>query len=337
MKKSIAMKNIYTLPLLILISLNCCAKTYFIYTAKANGVWSNARTWNTVARKDNVQKDKFVIPAAYTVMGDDDVNSMGFADIEMHIFGTLTLEPGTSLHFGSASRIEIFAGGAINANGASQQIYIGTVSKYTGYKNKNLHGPLYADASTGSAPNGFSTYGALPASINAFSVTTSNDQTVSLKWSVTGEIKSSHYQVETRTESKDWSLAGLVVAGKEQTYSFSHKNMASGTISYRLKQVNADGEMQYSNIVSITGVTHASPSQANIYTVNKTVNIDLAAETKTPVDVKIMSMSGFVLNSKTFKPARKISLAVDTLKAGPYLVYVSDNVNKETIRKVFIY
>lgn len=331
------MKNMYTLLLLIFISLNCCAKTYFIYTAKANGVWSNAGTWNTVARKDNVQKDKFVIPAAFTVMGDDDVNSMGFTDIEMQIFGTLTLEPSTSLHFGSASRIEIFPGGAINANGASQQIYIGTVSKFTGNKNKNLRGPLYADASTGTAPNGFSTYAALPASIHAFSVTIRNDQTVSLKWSVTGETKSSYYQVETRTESNDWSLAGLVVAGKEQTYSFSHENMASGTISYRLKQVSEDGRMQYSNIVSISAVKHTTSTQANIYAVNKTVNIDLATETNTPVDVKIMSMSGFVLNSKTFKPASKISLAVDTLKAGPYLVYVSDNVNKETIRRVFIY
>jgi hypothetical protein len=331
------MKNMYTLLLLIFISLNCCAKTYFIYTAKANGRWSNAGTWNTSARKDNVQKDKFIIPAAFTVIGDDDVNSVGFTDIEMQIFGKLTLEPSTSLHFGSGSRIEIFASGAINANGASQQIYIGAVSKYTGNKNKNLHGPLYADASTGTAPNGFSAYAALPAAVSAFSVTISHDQTVSLKWSVTGDMKASHYQVETRSQNSDWSLAGVVVAGKERSYTFTHQNMASGTISYRLKQVTGDGKMQYSNVVSITGVKHPASAHTNIYAVNKTVNIDLAGDRKTPVEVKIMSMSGYVLNRKTFKPASKISLAVDTLKAGPYLVCVSDNVNKETIRRVFIY
>jgi hypothetical protein len=112
--------------------------------------------------------------------------------------------------------------------------------------------------------------------------------------------------------------------------------MATGTISYRLKQVNGEGKMLYSNIVSISGVKHPS-TNANIYAINKTINIDMAGETKTPVDVKIMSMSGYVINTKTFKPSNKISLTVDDLKSGPYLVYVSDNVNKETIRRIFIY
>jgi len=162
------MKNIYTLSILLVLSLSSFAKTYYIYTAKKSGNWDNAATWNMVVRNDNVKKDKFIIPAAFEVTADEDVNSMGFDDVEIQISGVLELGSSTTLHFGNNSIIEVLATGSVKGNGASQQIYIGSVSKYTGNKNKTLKGPLYADMSTGIAPNGFSAYSLL--SLNANTV-----------------------------------------------------------------------------------------------------------------------------------------------------------------------
>jgi hypothetical protein len=337
--KTYLMKNIYSLFILLFLSLTGFSKNYFIYTAKRSGDWSNAGTWTTAPRNDNVQKDKFIIPASYTVIGDDDVNSMGFTDVEMQIHGILKLAPSTTLHFGTHSRIEVFATGAIDANGASQQIYIGSVSKYTGNKNKNLQGPVYADASTGSAPNGFTAYALLPANITAFSATISNEQTVFLKWSAATAITNTHFQVEQKVDGSDWTLLGVVVAGdngETKSFKFSHTISSSGTLAYRLKQVGDDGKIGYSNVVSVIARQPSTVPPASIFAVNKTINIDLPMEVKTPVEVKIMSMNGYIMNSKTFKPSKKISFSAENLKRGAYLVYVSDNVNKETIRKIFI-
>jgi hypothetical protein len=333
------MKNTYSLFILLFLSLSCFSKNYFIYTAKASGNWSNAGTWNTTPRNDNVQKDKFIIPAAFTVTGDDDVNSMGFSDVEIQIHGTLQLAPSTTLHFGTNSRIEIFATGTIGANGASQQIYIGVVSKYTGSKNKNLQGPVYADATTGSAPNGFTKYALLPANITAFSATISNEHTVSLKWSAESAVSTTHFEIEHKVDDHDWMLLGVVVASENsetKSFQFNHIISSSGRLLYRLKQVGDDGKIRHSNIVSVIAKKPVAIPPASIVAVNKTINIDLFTEVKTPVEVKIMSMNGYVMNSKTFSPSKKILFTADNLKRGAYLVSVSDNVNKETIRKIFI-
>src|SRR3954468_16274016 len=148
------MKNIYTLTILLCLSLTSFAKNYFIYTAKKSGNWDNAGTWSVIPRNDNVQKDMFIIPAAFQVTADEDVNQMGYTDVELYLSGVLRLGSSTTLLFGQGSRIELLATGSIEGNGASQQIYIGNVSKYMGNKNKTLTGPLFADQSSGAAPSG---------------------------------------------------------------------------------------------------------------------------------------------------------------------------------------
>src|SRR5690349_10630912 len=143
------MKNIYTLTILLCLSLSSFAKNYFIYTAKKSGNWDNSGTWSVIPRNDNVQKDMFIIPAGMTVTADEDVNQMGYTDVELYVSGVLRLGSSTTLLFGVNSRIELLATGTIEGNGASQQIFIGDVSKYLGSKNKTLSGPLFADKSTG--------------------------------------------------------------------------------------------------------------------------------------------------------------------------------------------
>ena len=159
------MKNIYTLITLLVLSLSSFAKTYYVFTAKQSGNWKKPQTWNVVVRNDNVSKDKFIIPSGYTVTADNDVNSMGFTDVELQISGTLEMDLNTSLYFGSNSRIDVLSTGSIVGSRSSQQIFVGNDSKYMGNRNKTISGPVYADNSTGVAPYGFSTYTIL--SINA--------------------------------------------------------------------------------------------------------------------------------------------------------------------------
>src|SRR5689334_711048 len=95
------MKNIYTLSILLVLSVVSFARPYYTFTAKNSGSWDNAAIWNVVVRNDNVQKDKFVIPFSIKVTADEDVNAMGLTDIELVISGILEIGPSTILYFGS--------------------------------------------------------------------------------------------------------------------------------------------------------------------------------------------------------------------------------------------
>jgi hypothetical protein len=152
------MKNIFTLTILLVISLSSFAKNYYIYTAKNSGYWSNGTTWTSVVRNDNVQKDKFIIPGGFTVTADDAVSDMGLTDVELQISGLLELAPSATIYLGANSSIQVLSTGSIKANGASQQIFIGNEAKYIGNINKTLTGPVYADYSTGVSPMGFSSF-----------------------------------------------------------------------------------------------------------------------------------------------------------------------------------
>jgi hypothetical protein len=165
--KTQLMKNIFTLSILVLVSLSSFAKDYYIYTAKSSGNWSNSTSWTAVMRNDGVQKDKFIIPGGFTITGDEEVSKMDISDVELQISGQLELARGTAIYLGANSNIQVLSTGSIKANGASQKIFIGADAKYVGNMNKTLTGPVYADYSTGVAPMGFNSFTLL--SLNAAS------------------------------------------------------------------------------------------------------------------------------------------------------------------------
>ena len=327
------MKNILTLTILIVISVSSFARTYSTYTAKKSGNWYALSNWNIVNRNDGIQKDKFVIPAGITIVADDDVNTMGFDNVELQISGVLQLAPSAILYFGGQSIIDIYSTGTIAGNGASQRIFIGGVSKYTGNTDKNLSGPLYADAST----TGFTSYALMSVNFISFAGSINNDNTISLKWSVSNEINNKHYEVEARNNS-EWSKIGMVAANANaatNNYKFNTKDAKAGTTAFRLKQVDRDGSVHYSNIITINN--KQALAQTKIFAANRKVNIQLPAEVKQTVAVKVMNLNGFVVASQSFnQPASNISLSLNHLNAGTYVVYVSDNTNMPAVTKVMV-
>jgi hypothetical protein len=259
---------------------------------------------------------------------------MGLEDVDMQISGVLRLAPSTTLYFGNNSRIEILSSGSIQGNGASQQVFIGDVSKYAGNVNKTLSGPLYADALT----TGFVAYSMLSVNFTSFSGSINNDNTVTLNWSVSNEVDNKHYEIEARNNSGEWRTVGVVAATKNnsvnKTYQFLNKSVTAGTTSYRLKQVDIDGKFQYSNTISIT--SKQAIASAKVFAANKTVNVEFASEVKSTVAVKIMNMNGAVISSQSYNHASKINLNLNHLNSGAYVVYVTDNKNISTVQKVMI-
>ncbi|MEJ8801253.1 T9SS type A sorting domain-containing protein [Pontibacter sp. H249] len=82
-----------------------------------------------------------------------------------------------------------------------------------------------------------------------------------LFWRTATEINNSHFEVEFGSSLTDFKKVGEVKGQGNSSivtnYSFAHKNSFSGTIYYRLKQVDLNGEVSYSKTVAVEAQQHA--------------------------------------------------------------------------------
>lgn len=94
----------------------------------------------------------------------------------------------------------------------------------------------------------------LPIKLSSFNVTSKNNDAL-LGWSVENQdATSSHFEIERSTNGTDFNSIGTVNANAESkaTYSYSDKNVnLSGTVYYRLKMVDKDGQFVYSDVRSV--------------------------------------------------------------------------------------
>jgi hypothetical protein len=89
-------------------------------------------------------------------------------------------------------------------------------------------------------------------SFNAF--VNSND--VELTWSTATEVNNSGFSIEKRNiNNSGWSEAAFIKGASNSTeiinYNYVDKNVSVGIYSYRLKQIDFDGTVSYSNEVEV--------------------------------------------------------------------------------------
>lgn len=93
----------------------------------------------------------------------------------------------------------------------------------------------------------------LPVELSSFTVAKAGTDVV-LNWSTTTETNNYGFEIEAQ-KGATWNKVGFV-AGKgttteAQSYSFVDHSVSSGTVSYRLKQIDFDGKYEYSSIQTL--------------------------------------------------------------------------------------
>ncbi|MFQ3608605.1 MAG: choice-of-anchor J domain-containing protein, partial [Chloroherpetonaceae bacterium] len=80
------------------------------------------------------------------------------------------------------------------------------------------------------------------------------DGAVHLAWRTASELNNAGFEVERKSQGGSWNTLGFVrgagTTTEAQSYTFVD-NSASGTVQYRLKQVDFDGQFEYSNIIEV--------------------------------------------------------------------------------------
>jgi hypothetical protein len=166
----------------------------------------------------------------------------------------------------------------------------------------------------------------VPVELTSFAATTDN-RNVTLNWSTATELNNSGFQVE-RSNGSAFEVVGFVAGHGTTTevrnYNFVDQNVASGSYSYRLKQVDFNGTFEYSNVieVEVVGVKEFTLGQnyPNPFNPSTKINFSLAVDSK--VSLKIFDVLGqevvTLLNGQLAAGSQEVSFDASSLNSGVY-------------------
>ncbi len=193
-----------------------------------------------------------------------------------------------------------------------------------------------------SAPNlivdGIYTYNswdntALPVELSSFSSAVSSNN-VTLNWSTVSENNNSGFDIERSSVNGSWSKVGNVAGNGTTTtghsYSFTDRNVATGNYSYRLKQIDFNGNFEYFNLsnevyVGVPANFELSQNYPNPF--NPSTKISFALPNDGNVSLKIYDMSGkeamTLVNDVKSAGYYSVSFNASSLSSGIYFYTLS--------------
>jgi hypothetical protein len=186
---------------------------------------------------------------------------------------------------------------------------------------------------------------ALPVEMIYFEANAIDNEYIGLKWATLLEINNSGFQVERSTDGNTWTTIGWVDGHNntttEQDYTYDDKTVAAGIrYYYRLKQIDNDGQYEYTGIVSaiLSGqvtfnVKDFVPNPATSQT-----SLIITSNNDQEIEISIYNIVGAkVLGGKynLNKGGNKVDLNIVNLAAGTYTALISSD-NEVYTKKLVI-
>ena len=168
-------------------------------------------------------------------------------------------------------------------------------------------------------------------------------QEVQLEWVVQSETDLDHYEVERSTNATNFSLLVIVRANGSSnitTYNTMDPSPVAGLNYYRLKMVDRDGHFVYSQVIVIRiteSISVTTSIKPNPFT--NTLDVYITLPHITPLDIRLIDLSGHIIYSKSMKRAMGFNwctiTGLEKLPAGIYFLQVisDDNVVYDKLLK----
>lgn len=165
-----------------------------------------------------------------------------------------------------------------------------------------------------------------------------------LNWETASEIDNERFDVEGSVDGINYvkygSVKGSGSSSETQNYTFLLRNPASGTVYYRLKQIDFDGQFKYSDVISVKlnrnhdvyGELYPNPNQTGLFKLNFTVRKDKNTR------ISVFSYTGekvYTENRYIQHTSKQIELDFTHLKSGIYIVQIGD-AQRQIYRKMVI-
>ena len=109
------------------------------------------------------------------------------------------------------------------------------------------------------------TSGQLPVELSSFTAT-ENGNSIELKWRTETEVNNYGFEIHRSTDRTSWSKIGFVPgsgnSNAPKDYSFTDQSLPNGTLYYRLKQEDLNGNFEYSKVINLN---HNAASDVVLY------------------------------------------------------------------------
>ena len=167
----------------------------------------------------------------------------------------------------------------------------------------------------------------LPVELSSFTYTIVNGG-IHLEWTTAFETNNQGFEIERRNENSEYQkigyLPGYGTTSQEQKYSYVESNVVSGNYFYRLKQIDFDGTVNYSNELSIniTAPTDFTLEQNYPNPFNPTTTIKYSVPELSYVTLKVFDVLGqeiiTLINEEKPAGTYEIEFVVTVLPSGIY-------------------
>ena len=225
------------------------------------------------------------------------------------------------------------SGVAICTNTANQlSVAFSDVGVVTWYDTRNGDSDVFA---TQISPDGSLGGGSLPVELTSLNAAVVNNS-VKLIWHTATEVNNYGFEVERKSDNSSWTKIGFVNgsgnSNSDKQYSFTDNNVeAGGSYDYRLKQIDLNGQYQYSDVVSInvSASTEAKLYQNSPNPFNPSTAIKFYIPQTSDVTIKIYDMLGREVTTLFNKQS----------EAGSHITYWNgrDRYGREAASGVYLY
>jgi hypothetical protein len=137
----------------------------------------------------------------------------------------------------------------------------------------------------------------LPVELTTFTVSQSGEKVI-LNWKTATEVQNTGFDVERKGEKSDWKKIGFIKgngnSNQSKDYSFQDIPAGENTFQYRLKQIDINGKINYSQIVEVKLELPVKYALEQNYPnpFNPTTNIKFDLPKDSHVSIKVYNMIG---------------------------------------------
>jgi len=180
----------------------------------------------------------------------------------------------------------------------------------------------------------------LPVELISFTASRNGDA-VALNWSTASEINNSYFEPERSVNNTEFEDIGRVEghgnSASIQNYNFTDLNSPEGTLVYRLKQVDFNGNATYSYAIEVKPLSGAPAFSAKAWCTasNGYVNIAIDGGGGEELNLSITDMQGKIVGRSSIIStggASSVSMNMNGYGRGMYNVTIWGNTGIQTVR-----
>jgi hypothetical protein len=189
----------------------------------------------------------------------------------------------------------------------------------------------------------------IPVELISFTANIDNGNVI-LNWKTASEVNNRGFEIQKRIESDGYTSIGFVegygTTTETRNYSFTDLNVNAGNYFYRLKQMDYDGTIAYSeeiNVLVNTPVNFAlNQNFPNPFNPTTTIDFSLASDSK--VTLKIFDVLGqevrTLINGNLAAQSHSIEFNASSLNSGVYFYTIeakgTDGSNFTSTKKMIL-